>query len=111
MPTLDVTSPTAFSIVINDLIKELKNSEIGVKVGDLVICTLAYADDIVLIADNPHDLQKLLNILYSWCNKWRFIVNPAKSNIVHFRNAPKQQTDFRFQLGENGPLLRMSQGV
>ncbi len=103
----DVTSPTAFSIVINDLIKELKQSGIGVNVGDMIICTLAYADDIVLIADNPQDLQILLNILYNWCNRWRFIVNPAKSNVIHFRNAPKTQTKFNFQLGANGPLLEV----
>ncbi len=103
----DVTSPTAFSIVINDLLKELKYSGIGVNVGNMIICALAYADDIVLMADNPNDLQRLLNIMSSWCNKWRFIVNPAKSNIVHFRNAPKVQTDFNFQLGTDGPRLEI----
>ncbi len=101
----DVTSPTAFSIVINDLIKELKYTGIGIPVDTLTVCVLAYADDIALIADSPENLQKLLNVMNSWCKKWRFIINPTKSNVVHYRNAPKVQTNFVFKLGDNGPIL------
>ncbi len=92
---------------VGPLVLTLKYSGIGVTISDIVICTLAYADDIVLIADNPTDLQKLLNIMHTWCNKWRFIVNPAKSKIIHFRNAPKAQTDFKFHLGTNGKELEV----
>ena len=101
----DVTSPTAFGIVINDLIKELKYTGIGINVNDLIICCLAYADDIALIADSPENLQELLSVAYQWCNKWRFIINPSKSNVVHYRNPPKAQTKFKFSLGNNGPKL------
>ncbi len=103
----DVTSPTAFSIVINDLIKELKYTGLGVRIDNLTICALAYADDIALIADSPESLQKMLTILYTWCNKWRFMINPSKSNVVHYRNPPKQQTSFKFSLGENGPGINI----
>ncbi len=88
-----------------DLLKELKYSGIGVNIDNLVICVLAYADDIALIADSPEDLQKLLTITYSWCNKWRFIINPSKSNVVHYRNPPKAQTTFKFSLGNDGPRI------
>ncbi len=103
----DVTSPTAFSIVINDLIKELKYTGLGVEVNDLTVCVLAYADDIALIADTPGNLQKLISKMHEWCNKWRFIVNPSKSNIVHFRNPPKAQTAFKFTLGNSGTELQV----
>ncbi len=56
----DVTSPTAFSIVINDLIKELKYTGLGVSINDMTVCILAYADDIALIADSQENLQKLI---------------------------------------------------
>ena len=95
----DVTSPTAFSILINDLLKELKASNMGVTVNDLIISALAYADDIVLLAESPAQLQSLIDIVHRWCCKYRFIVNPSKSNVVHFRNPPKQRTDFKFMLG------------
>ncbi len=95
----DVTSPTAFSILINDLIKEIRASKIGVKVNDLIVGVLAYADDIVLLAENPQQLQDLIDIVHKWCCKYRFIINPNKSNVVHFRNPPKQRTNFKFKLG------------
>ncbi len=100
----DVTSPTAFSILINDLIKELKASKIGVKINELIVCVLAYADDIVLLAENPEELQSLINIVHNWCCKYRFIVNPSKSNVVHFRNPPKQRCNFKFTLGNIAEL-------
>ncbi len=100
----DVTSPTAFSILINDLIKEIRASNIGVKVNDLIISVLAYADDIVLLADSPQQLQNLIDIVHKWCCKYRFIINPSKSNVVHFRNPPKQRTDFKFKLGNIAEL-------
>ncbi len=103
----DVTSPTAFSIVINDLIKELKYMGLGVKVNEMTICVLAYADDIALIADTPENLQKLISKMHEWCNRWRFIINPAKSNVVHFRNPPKAQTGHKFTLGNNGKELKV----
>ncbi len=102
----DVLSPTAFSIIINDLLKELNTSNLGVKLdANLVLSVLAFADDIVLIAESAENLQKLIDIVHRWSAKWRFIVNPEKSQIVHFRNAPKAQTDFVFKLYTDGPIL------
>ena len=64
-------SPTIFGIYINSLLTELKPSGIGVKVYEgEIINVLAYADDIVLLADKESDLQKLLVIVEEWCNKW-----------------------------------------
>ncbi len=102
----DVISPTAFSIMINDLLKELNGSGIGVRIDmNLLVTVLAFADDIVLLAESEKDLQRLIDIVYRWSMKWRFIVNPEKSNVVHYRNAPKAQTNVVFKLHENGPVL------
>ena len=43
----------------------------------------------------------------SWCKKWRFIINPSKSNVVHYRNPPKEQTRFNFTLGEGGANINI----
>ncbi len=101
----DVTSPTAFSILINDLLKEIKASEFGIKINDILLNILAYADDIVLLAETPEQLQKLINIVQNWCDKYRLIINPSKSKIVHFRNPPKQCSEFEFKLGNDGCKL------
>ena len=34
-----------------------------------------FADDIVLIAENPNDLQVLLNILSAWCKLNGMVIN------------------------------------
>ncbi len=104
----DVNSPTCFSLLINDLLKELNSCGIGVKINsELIVSVLAFADDIVLLAENPEDLQKLISIVQKWSAKWRFIINPEKSQIVHYRNAPKNRTAFKFKLQENGPYLQV----
>ncbi len=53
----DPISPTNFSVFINDLLTELRDSK---NPNDNIICNvLAYADDIVLISETEHDLQQL----------------------------------------------------
>ncbi len=100
--------PWLFSIIINDLLRELNSSGIGVKIYEnFLVSVLAFADDIVLLAENAEDLQKLINIVHQWSSKWRFIINPEKSQIVHYRNAPKVRTNVEFRLYENGPILQI----
>ena len=57
-----VLSPLLFLIFINDLIKELKDSGIGVTVGKITLNNLVFADDIVLITNTGAKLQTLLTI-------------------------------------------------
>ena len=96
----DSLSPTLFGIYINDLAAELKSLNIGISINDVNVCTLMYADDIVLIAENENDLQSLLNCVYDWCYKWRLMVNIDKTNVVHFRKVRTLRTNFEFKYGE-----------
>ena len=43
-------SPILFSILIDDLAKEIKNFDIGVEIGDTLLSILLYADDIASLA-------------------------------------------------------------
>ena len=58
-----------------------------------------FADDIVLIAENPNDLQVLLNILSAWCKLNGMVINGTKSNIVHFRTPSVPRSDSVFIVG------------
>ncbi len=82
----DVLSTTLFSIFINDLAKEIKDMDIGIPIGELKLCILLYADDIVLLSENERDLQSMLDKLNEWCVKWHMKVNETKTNVIHFRN-------------------------
>ena len=56
-------SPTLFSIYINDLAQELNNLNCGLNVGDIMVSTLLYADDIILIAPTAENLQFMFDTL------------------------------------------------
>ena len=67
--------PLLFLIFINDLLEKLDESNLGAKIGKLVISGLGFADDIVLISDSPAKLQGLIEI----CSGW------AKRNYMEFK--------------------------
>ena len=92
----DNLSPNWFSMYLNPLLSELKATEVGVQVDNCLISVLAYADDLVLVAESERDLQKLINVLESWCFKWRLNVNTEKTKVMHFRdrNVPVTNTVF-----------------
>ena len=51
----------------------------GVVISDnAILNVLAYADDLVLLASNPDDLQLLLSVVHNWCQNWRVAVNISK---------------------------------
>ena len=97
----DSISPTLFSLFINDLAKTIKEEGPKLKIGNILMNILLFADDMVLIAENENDLQKLLDIMKQWCYRWRLKVNNDKSKVVHFRPSRKQSTNYTFKYGEN----------
>ena len=94
-------SPTLFNIFINDLAVNIKNLNLGIKMGDVNLSILLYADDIAVIAESEKDLQTMLNYVHEWCNKWKLLVNGAKSQVVHFRKHRRPRTSFKFLIGES----------
>ena len=78
-------SPLLFALFIDDLCTKLKGLSLGVQFGVEKLSLLLYADDIVILAENAQDLQVMLNVVYSWCYKWRIELNCQKSRVIHFR--------------------------
>ena len=62
-----------------------------------------YADDIVLIAETPAELQDLLNTLSIWCSFWKLSINIAKSKVIHFRGRRTRCTEHPIRV--NNELL------
>ena len=58
-----------------------------------------YAEDVVLLSENKHDLQTLLDALNKWCETNQLYVNQSKSNIVHFRCRSNQVAHRSFNIG------------
>ena len=94
-------SPTLFNIFINDLAVEMHSLGKGVRIGDELLSVLLYADDIVLLAETPEDLQSLLDTLHGWCRLNGMTVNPQKSNVIHFRPKCIPRCPFIFMCGDS----------
>jgi hypothetical protein len=99
-------SPTLFNLFINDLSTCLLALGKGVCLGHERVALLMYADDLVLIAESPEDLQEMLDCLNNWCGVNRICINPSKSGVIHFRPASFKRTDYDFVCGDNDIVLR-----
>ncbi len=88
----DSLSPTLFGLYINDLSKEVKTLNLCVKIAEELVSILAFADDIVIIANSEKELQQILKYVETWSKNRRLKVNTEKTNIVHFgRNENNKQ--------------------
>ena len=67
-----VLSPVLFCIYINELTKLLKLHDVGVKINHVKISSLFWADDIVLLANDELELQKLLDLAATFAQKWKY---------------------------------------
>ena len=52
-----------FNIFINNLIDDIKSLNISIDIDGEKIAILLYVDDVVLMAENTEDIQKLINVL------------------------------------------------
>ena len=48
------------------------------------ISGLMFVDDLVLLADNPMDLQSALDVLHEYCLEWALSVNQNKTKVLVF---------------------------
>ena len=77
-----ILSPRLFSVFIDDLLQQLKSNVNGMKIYNLKLNAIAYADDINLFSTTTTGLQKLLDICDSYAKKWRIKFNPTKTKCT-----------------------------
>ena len=80
----DPLSPLLFGIFIDRIEEFLKDKHpnLGARLEDNIIQVLLYADDLALLAENPGDMQRLLNCLHDFCIVSGLQVSIKKSEIV-----------------------------
>lgn len=81
----DCLSPFLFAMYINDLESSLLHSGCGIDVGQLHLPLLLYADDVILLSDSKEQLQRSLDVLYNYSNKWKLKINTTKSKVMVFK--------------------------
>jgi len=80
----DVLSPDLFKAFINDLPQFLENAGCtGVDISHMKkVIALMFADDILLWADTPEELQLQLDALRDYCRLWQLEVSAPKTKII-----------------------------
>jgi len=84
-------SPTLFGVFADGLIRFVQDRcpDVGpTTVDGLRVPILAYADDFVLLATSPKDLQRLLDVVAEWCAMVGMLVNPTKTVTMCFPEMP-----------------------
>ena len=75
-------SPFLFSMYLNDIEENFITKGFGGDdIGMLRLFLLLYADDIVLFAESEQELQKGLNLLEEYSDKWKLQVNETKLRL------------------------------
>ena len=79
-----------FSLFINDLYKEMvANCCNSLELHDLSLLLLLYFDNTVIFFESVAGLQKMLDTLNLYTDKWKLEVNVSKTKMVVFRNGGK----------------------
>lgn len=76
-------SALLFALLIDDIVDILPG---GVRLAELLIKALLYADDIVVFAETPHTLQLMMNRISEYSKRWSLEINASKSKVMVFRN-------------------------
>ena len=79
-----VLSPYLFAIFIDDIIKEIKKSNLGCQLKHENVSIVIYADDIILLAPSVESLQRMLRICENELAWLDMSLNPKKSLCIRF---------------------------
>ena len=91
-------SPLLFALYVSGLGEDLCSSGEGFMVGNVMISSLFFADDVLLVASSAPGLKRLFRIVKSGCDKLLLEINTdkGKSEVI------SPVDDFWDILGENG---------
>jgi len=95
-------SPYLFKLYIRDLLKMVVDSEIGCNIAGCFVNTLAYADDLILMAPSWRGLQCLLNIVEDAAKAIDMVFNTNKTVCMIFSPTVKQKL-----VSESFPQFRL----
>ena len=76
-------SPLLINSVTNELLERIEQKKIRFKVGDTFINFMAFADDLVLIAEEPVDMKILLQIFEKFFDEKGLSVNERRNRLVN----------------------------
>ena len=91
-----VLSPSLFNIFIDDIKDIFDDSCDPIKMFDVPLSHLLYADDLILMSTSEEGLNVCLEKLGSYCSRWQMEVNIKKSQVIVFNGAGRLLTGYNF---------------
>ena len=79
-----VLSPVLFTMYIDKLLIELKNSGYGCYIGTKYMGSFSYADDIVIITPSQTAMRLQLEICDEFSSEYSISFNPDKYQLLHY---------------------------
>ena len=86
-----VLSPVLFTIYMDCLLKELRDSGVGCHIGNVFTGALGYADDLILLTPTKHSMNILLKICESFSKQFNILFNAGKSKHIFFTTSNSLQ--------------------
>jgi len=80
-----ILSTHCYKQYVNDLLDRLSEARHGYSIGETYMGAPTCADDIILVCDNPTDLQTQLNAVASYARQEHYTIHPKKSQCVTYR--------------------------
>ena len=74
---------------MNDLENNLLQGPEGSTLWDSTICSMLYADDLILLAKSANDLQEQINTLADYAKAWNLEINTDKTKVLIFNKGTK----------------------
>ena len=84
-----ILSPRLFNMFINDLPEIFDKTCDPVKLGNIDLQCLIYADDIVILSESQKGLQRCMSKLEIYTAKWDMKLNEKKTKIISFKKQGK----------------------
>lgn len=78
----DPLSPALFSAVLEGVFRKLDWDEKGIRINGKWLSDFRFADDIVVISENPHDIQRMIDDLSYECGKVGLEMNRSKTKMM-----------------------------
>jgi hypothetical protein len=84
-------STDLYKVYVNPLLDILSNSGLGGKIGNINCCAPICADDVVLIANNPIDIQTMVDIAVDFSKREAYLLQPQKSVVIPINTCQKSK--------------------